>query len=53
MPDYKTMYFQLFNKITDAINILQKAQKESEEKYIQSSPAPLISLNNTHKQKKE
>ena len=28
MPDYKTMYFRLFNKISDAIEILQTAQQE-------------------------
>jgi len=51
MPDYKTMYLQLFNKITDAINILQKAQQESEALYIKSSNTQLIMLND--KKKKE
>lgn len=34
MPDYKSMYFQLFNRVTDAIDILQKSQLEAEETYI-------------------
>ncbi|MDR0904567.1 MAG: hypothetical protein LBN00_00090 [Oscillospiraceae bacterium] len=34
MPDYKAMYFELFNKISDAIELLQEAQQETEEQYI-------------------
>lgn len=34
MSDYKSMYFKLFNKITDAVEILTQAQKEAEEMYI-------------------
>jgi len=30
------MYFDLFNKITDAIKILQEAQQEAENKYNES-----------------
>ncbi len=37
MPDYKTMYFKLFNAVTDAVQILCKAQQEAEEIYINSS----------------
>ena len=36
MPDYKTMYAKLFNAITDAVEILQEAQKATEEMYIES-----------------
>ncbi len=36
MPDYKELYFELFNKITDAIELLKKAQKDTEEKFISS-----------------
>lgn len=36
MPDYKTMYYKLFNAITDATQILQDAQRETEEMYIES-----------------
>ena len=34
MPDYKEMYLQLFNSVTDAIELLQKAQQDAEESYI-------------------
>ena len=34
MPDYKTMYYQLFNKITDVIDELKEIQKLMEEKYV-------------------
>ena len=37
MPDYKTMYYKLFNAVTDAVEILQQAQIEAEERYIKSS----------------
>ncbi len=37
MPDYKTMYFKLFSAVTDAVEILAKAQRETEEIYINSS----------------
>ena len=33
-PDYKTMYFKLFSAMSDAINILGKAQWECEEMYM-------------------
>lgn len=36
MPDYKEMYLKLFNSITNAIEILQQAQIETEEIYISS-----------------
>ncbi len=34
MPEYEKMYFELFNKITDAIELLKKAQKDAEENFI-------------------
>ncbi|MGI5985560.1 MAG: hypothetical protein ACOX7O_06865 [Oscillospiraceae bacterium] len=34
MPDYKKMYYVLFNKITDVIGELQVAQQRTEEMYI-------------------
>ena len=39
MPDYAKMYRRLFNSQTDAITILQKAQKETEEMYA-AAPEP-------------
>jgi len=41
MPDYKKMYFGLFNKVTEAIMILQKAQLEGEESYISADEPPI------------
>lgn len=35
MPDYKKMYFELFNEISDVIESLQKIQKKAEEIYVQ------------------
>lgn len=34
MPDYAEMYFKLFNAITQAEEILQRAQQYTEELYI-------------------
>lgn len=34
MDDYKSMYFAMFNKITDIIEELKKLQQDMEEKYI-------------------
>ena len=36
MPDYKEMYFELFNKLTDVIEELKAIQQEMEEKCIAS-----------------
>lgn len=44
MPDYKTMYYQLFNKVTDAVRLLQEAQNDAEESYTQSGDRPIITL---------
>ena len=38
MVDYQKLYTLLFNSVTDAIEILQKAQIEAEEIYI-STPS--------------
>ena len=34
MPDYKSLYFELFNKLTDVIEELKEIQVKMEEKYI-------------------
>ena len=36
MPDYKKMYFNLFRSQSEAINILQEAQRKTEEMYIEA-----------------
>ena len=43
MPDYPNMYAKLFNAVTDAISVLQKAQQHAEEQYVQSDE-PTITL---------
>ena len=55
MPDYKAMYLDLFNSVTDAIEILCEAQKKAEETFIDSSEnyeerVKIIKLVNTEKQ---
>ena len=37
MPDYKNMYRNLFKSVTEAIGILQQAQIDAEEMYIDSA----------------
>ncbi len=37
MPDYEKLYFELFNKITDAIELLKEAQADAEQKVISSA----------------
>ena len=41
MPDYAAMYKRLFNSQTDAITLLQEAQRETEEMFI-TAPDPDI-----------
>lgn len=43
MPDYAAMYKRLFQSQTQAIEILQKAQQDTEEMYI-SAPEPSITV---------
>ena len=44
MPDYKEMYAKLFRSQTKAINILQEAQKETEDMYIEEEPPSIVLL---------
>lgn len=41
MPDYKSMYFSLFNSVTDAIEILKAAQQKGEDTYISNNEEPI------------
>ena len=43
MPDYAAMYKRLFNSQTTAIQILQEAQQDTEEMYIEA-PEPTITV---------
>ena len=51
MPNYKKMYFTLFNAVEDAINILISAQQKCEEIY--SSEIPFIPLEIKNEMKDE
>ncbi len=43
MPDYQKMYICLFNKMTDVIEELQQAQKDTERIYLESAASvPLV-----------
>ena len=42
MPDYEKMYFELFNRVSDAIEILQKAQQDAENAYVEQTDAPVV-----------
>lgn len=44
MPDFEAMYDRLFNKITDAVRILQQAQQERETEFIESEDGRLLLL---------
>lgn len=37
MDDYKTLYYKLFNKLTDIITELENLQQDAEEAYIEHS----------------
>lgn len=43
MPNYKKMYFDLFNAVTDSIHALQKAQQNGESSYIESE-TPILPI---------
>ena len=38
MPDYQKMYVRLFQSQTKAITLLQEAQKDTEDMYIEAEP---------------
>jgi hypothetical protein len=44
MADFKNMYFKLFDQVTSAVNILQWAQREGEEAYIDSDKPSIVQL---------
>ena len=46
MEDYKKMYLELFNKITDTIETLKKIQQEAEETFITSNDDVTTASNN-------
>lgn len=42
MTDYKKLYFECFNRISDIIDYALKMQQECEELYLQEADYPLI-----------
>lgn len=48
MIDYKSMYFSLFNSITDAIEILKKAQKKGEQAYMDGENEQPVVMDDAH-----
>lgn len=46
MPNYKEMYYVLFNKITDIIGDLQEIQQQAEEIYLDSPHTEIIVFDN-------
>ena len=51
MSDYKSMYFSLFNSVTDTIEILKAAQVKCENTYIEiDDDPPVLTLVNRVKE---
>lgn len=44
MPDYREMYLSLFQSITQAVTLLQEAQKETEAMYLAAEPGKITLL---------
>ncbi len=44
MKDYKKMYYELFNKMTDVIELLKNIQLEAEEKFISAEDSESADL---------
>lgn len=44
MADYKKMYDSLFNDVTDAISLLQRAQQKTEELFISGDDGVIVEI---------
>ena len=53
MSDYKLMYLSLFNKVTDAIALLQEAQRAMEEICMSAKSLDLKVLDGDHSENDE
>ena len=42
MPNYKKMYLELFNAVTDAIEKLQEVQKKTAQMYIEAEEKEVV-----------
>jgi len=53
MPDYKKMYFELYNAVTTAIDRLQNGQCDGENAYVENEDAPLTFPPDSAKEEKK
>ena len=44
LPDYSAMYKKIFNGVTDAINLLQQLQRDTEDMFIESPESNIVEL---------
>lgn len=44
MTDYKSMYYRLFNRVTNAIELLKAAQVEGEGAFVDSEDGTVLEL---------
>ena len=44
MADYRKMYDSLFNDVTDAISLLQRAQQKTEELFVSGDDGVVLEL---------
>lgn len=42
MPDYKSLYYNLFNNVSDTIERLKQAQQEAERRYTNEETPALV-----------
>ena len=47
MEDYKKMYFELFNEITDIIEKLKEIQIKAEERYVEAEEQDFFGIKET------
>ena len=53
MPDYKSMYYKLFNRVNDAIELLKAAHMDGEDAFIEDNSVVVIELVENEKESKE
>lgn len=53
MPDFKSLYFNLFNKVTDAVILLQSAQQEAEQQFIKENTPSITTFPDITEEKGE
>ena len=53
MANYKKMYLTLFNRVSDVIDYLQKAQQEAEETYMEAEKWKIPQGRRTQKERRK